>query len=129
MIGLDSDCIIDFLKGSPKAIEIIKEYRTELVTTELNAFEVFFGIYIKKVKNEQEEESAKIFFDIIPVLNGGGWGENGAGMMSDLIKKGKIIEQNDILISSILKANGCYSIITKNKKHFSQIKGMNVITY
>ena len=33
---------------------------------------------------------------------------------ADLVKTGKIIELNDILISGIIIANGCNKVLTKN---------------
>lgn len=59
---------------------------------------------------------AESLFSSIDVLNADGWGINWAKVFSDLIKKGKTIEQNDCLIASIMITNGCNKIITRNKK-------------
>ena len=40
MICLDSDCIIDFLRGKEEAIRIVERHKEELVSTEINIFEV-----------------------------------------------------------------------------------------
>ena len=68
MICIDSDCIIDFLKGKEEAVKIVEKYKEEIMTTEINVFEILFGIYIKKDINEREEFAAKEFFDSIVVL-------------------------------------------------------------
>ena len=48
MICLDSDFIINYLRGKEEAIEFLMEVNNEeLVTTEINVFEVFYGIYSK----------------------------------------------------------------------------------
>jgi len=129
MICIDSDCIIDFLKGKKEAIEIIALNKKDIVSTEINKFEVFVGIYISNKINKIEEEIAGSFFSSIIILNADGWGEKGAKVFSDLMKNGKTIEQNDCLIASIMITNGCYKIITRNKKHFSRIEGIEVIDY
>ena len=59
MICLDSDCIIDFLKGKKEAINVINKYNEEIITTEINVFEVLFGIYLKKEVSEKQEYIAK----------------------------------------------------------------------
>lgn len=129
MICIDSDCIIDFLKGEKKAVDIIKQYKEEIATTEINIFEVILGIYINKKENTKEEESAKSFFDSVYIMNIDGWGTKAAKIFADLATKGKVIEQNDCLIASIMILNSCSKIITNNIKHFSRIKGIEVISY
>ncbi len=130
MICIDSDCIIDFLKGKEKAVKIIEQYKEEVMTTEISIFEILFGIYIKKDINEKEQFAAKEFFDSITVFPfDSECGEISAKILTFLIKKGMRIEQNDCFISSIMIKNGCERIITRNKEHFSRIKDIHVISY
>ena len=129
MIGIDSDCIIDFLNGDPKAVEAVRKYKEEIVTTEINIFEVFFGIYTNKNISKNHEEDTQLFFDSIKILNIDGWGIKAAKLLTNLIKKGKIVEQNDCLIASIMLAKGCNKIITRNIKHFSRISDIEAIPY
>lgn len=130
MICIDSDFIIDFLNGDERAKLIISNYLGELITTEVNVFEIFLGIYGQKNVNKQEEESAKIFFNDVWVLSyGKGCGEYSANLLANLRKNGEIIEQSDCFIASIILVNGCNKIITKNKKHFSRIKEIEIIDY
>lgn len=128
MICIDSDCIIDFLKGKKEAINIINKYKEEIVSTEINAFEVFYGIYNKKIISEKE--SAKNLFNSIILLGfEKGCGEQSAKIIAALQKQGNLIEQNDCIIAGILIKNNCLNIITKNIKHYERIKGLNVISY
>ena len=129
MICVDSDCLIDFLNGKEDAINIFKKYMGQIVTTEVNLFEVFFGIYIKKHVNEKDKKSAELFFDSIPILSVNDWGKNAAINLTNLIKKGKTIDQNDCFIASIILNSGFNKIITRNVKHFSRISSLEVITY
>jgi|SRR3989338_6886069 len=128
MICIDTDCIIDFLKNKKEAIEVVRKYRNELVTTDVNIFEVFIGIYTKE-NYGREDQYAKGFFDSIEVLDMNGWGEGAAEILAGLIKNGDVIEENDCFIASIMMINGCNKIITKNVRHFSRIKGVEVISY
>lgn len=130
MICIDSDCIIDFLKGKKEAIEIVNQYKDEITTTEINIFEVFFGVYSRKQTDKEEEESTRLFFDSMEILDSNKrWGIRAAKILGNLVKEGKVIEQNDSLIASIMLSNDCNKIVTKNEKHFSKIKGIEVMTY
>jgi len=130
MMCLDSDCIIDFLKGKNDAINIIEKYKNEVITTEVSVFEIFFGIYLKKEIDENELITANNFFSSIEVFPfDGKCGHIAANILASLFKKGKSIEQNDCFIAAIMKKNKCDKIITKNEKHFSRIEGIKVINY
>lgn len=129
MIGIDSDCIIDFFKGREEAIKIIEKYKSELATTEINIFEIFNGIFRDKQRNQNEEQKAKDFFESLDILDSTGFGIKGASIFSELIKDGNELDQNDCLIAAILLINGCDKIITRNVKCFSRIKNLKIITY
>ena len=128
MICLDSDYIIDFLKGKKEAVEIVQKYQEEIVTTEINVFEVFLGAYMAKNNSEKEETAATNLFNSIEILSKKkGSGKMAAKTLSELSKKGEIIGQNDIFVSSIMQKNNCNQIITGNTKHFSKLKGIEII--
>ena len=127
MICLDSDCIIDFLKGKKEAVEIVEKHKSELVTTEINVFEIFTGIFRKNKFND--EGITKNFFESLDILSSSGFGEKAALIFTDLINDGKEINQNDCMIASILLTNGCNKIITRNVKDFEKIKGLSIIRY
>ena len=130
MICIDSDCIIDFLKGEKKAVGIITSYKEEIATTEINVFEVYFGIYLRESVSQKEEDTADLFLSSIEMLSSNnGWGKQSAKLIADLAKQGRIIDKNDCFISSIMKANNCNKIITRNVKHFCRIKGIEIIPY
>jgi len=44
-------------------------------------------------------------------------------------KQGRATDKNDCFTSSIMKANNCNKLITRNAKHFCQIKGIKDIPY
>lgn len=130
MLCLDSDCIIDFLKGKKEATGLVEKYKNEIVTTELNIFEIYFGIYQKESVRSEEEKSAEELFNSITILPfGADCGKRASKLLISLVKIGKMINQNDALIASILQKNGIDSIATRNVKHFSNISGLKVISY
>ncbi|HLD98003.1 MAG TPA: type II toxin-antitoxin system VapC family toxin [Candidatus Nanoarchaeia archaeon] len=129
MICLDSDIIIDFLKGKEKAVQLLKRYNNEIITTEINAFEVIFGVFIQGKLNEEERTNVSNFFNSLHVLAfDQGCGKISAQLMTSLIKKGLMVDQNDCLIASIMIKNNCSKILTNNKKHFSRIKNIEVVS-
>lgn len=128
MIGVDSDCLIDFLRGNEAAIRVIEKFRGELATTEINRFEVFFGISLQKNFPQAESDAAHALFKTLGVFPFE-HGERAAGILAGLARGGSVINQNDALIGATLLANGCARIITKNRKDFAKIKGLEIITY
>lgn len=128
MICIDTDCIIDFLKEKEEAVSLFNRYKDEIVTTEINVFEVFIGIYTKGDYFDKEESALK-FFNSLDILKIHGWGKKSAEILANLIKGGNIIEQNDCFIAVIMLVNGCNKIITRNKKHYSRINGIEVLSY
>ena len=130
MVFIDSDCIIDFLRGKKEAVNIVKKYEGELVATQINVFEIFFGILKLKSVSEKEINFADAFFGSINILPFDSMcGKIGARIFSTLSKQGKLINQNDCFIGAIMLKHNYYNIITKNKKHFSKMKGIKVIGY
>ncbi len=130
MIFVDSDCIIDFLRGDEDAIKIIAKYLGEVVSSELNSFEVFFGIFNKENMPKNELISAERFFENIKIFGfDSQCGKIAAGILSDLKRKGVEINQNDCLIASVMIKNGIDKIITRNKKHFERVKGLKILSY
>ncbi len=130
MICLDSSCIIDLLKGKKEALDVVEKYKDELLTTEINSYEIFSGIFIKEEVNEIEKLEAENFFSSLEVLPfDSGCGDLSAKIFSSLQKIGQSIEENDCFIASIILKKGCNKIITRNKKHFERIKDLKVLSY
>jgi len=133
MICVDSDFIIDFLKGRTSAVAVAEQHRTELITTEINRFEVLFGIFMNRAKGkitESHASAAREFFDSIDVLPfNQGCGEAAAHLLTNLAKGGAMINQNDVLVAAILSRNGCSKIVTRNAKDFMKTRGITVVAY
>ena len=130
MICLDSDFIVDFLRQKQNASLKMKSLMGQsVVSTEVNYLEVLFGILVKKQVPQREFALAQEFFGSIPNMpldHAGAY--NTAEISSNLKKIGQEIELSDAMIAGICLANNC-TILTKNVKHFSRVKGLKVETY
>ena len=130
MIFIDSDFIIDFLKGKENTKEFIENYNGQVCTSQINVFEIFFGIFQKSKTDEKEINFAEDFFDSITVFPfDEKCGRISAKIFSSLIKEGKTIDQNDCFIGAIMLKNRIDNIVTGNTKHFSRIKGIKAVAY
>ena len=132
MICIDSSFIIDLLRNNLDASKVFDNIKSEsLVTTTINVYELFSGIYkIKDRKCEQHIKVLEEFFDGIKILEL----DKDAVMEASkicgrLTKEGKIIDDLDILIAGICLVNGCTKIITRDKEHFNRIKELDVMPY
>ena len=130
MICFDSDLIVDLLKQKQNAVSKLKSLRGETIaSTEVNYFEILYGVFKKRQFSEKELDLIEKFFDsIVTIALDHSSAYNAAKVSGDLEKEGLTIGFNDSLIAGICVTNHC-SILTKNVKHFSRIKGLKVETY
>lgn len=121
--------IVDYLKGDESAKKIIsKNKKAGFYITEISIYEVLDGIYRRKSKKEFDLFISFISnFNIIPTTTG--FALDSARIAAELRKKGITIEDSDLLIAGMMRSYGFENIITRNKKHFSQIKGIKVVSY
>ena len=130
MICLDSNFIVDFLRQEQNAVLKMESLKGEnVVSTEVNYLEVLYGILIKKQIPQKEFILAQEFFDSMsnmPLDHAGAY--NTAEIATHLKKTGQEIQLTDAMVAGICLSNNC-SILTKNAKHFSRIKGLKVETY
>lgn len=129
---LDTTVLIDLLRGSEQAKKLRKTLVSKhLFTTELNVYEVVSGIFAKKKGNKQQDlEKAEELFHRVTILPLTHRAALRAGEINgNLLLKGEIIEDIDILTASIALANGVMTIVTRNAKHFQRIPGLVVKTY
>lgn len=119
-VCLDTDACISVIKGEPKAEKISDLIGTgKLFVSSITVFE----LYLRKENLGELSE----FLDGILVLN---FDEECAIKASDVSKflrdKGKMMDFRDIFIASISLVNNC-TLATFNKKHFSRIKGLELL--
>jgi|SRR3989344_1934751 len=128
MYCLDSNIIIELFKGN----QDIKEHISDLQDSNKEIFinpiilsELYKGVYTTNKKEiilkfledflreiiflDFDKESCKLFGELY----------------SNLVKKGKITQETDLMIATICIRNNI-TLITQNKKHFENISELNV---
>ncbi|MBI4438315.1 type II toxin-antitoxin system VapC family toxin [Candidatus Woesearchaeota archaeon] len=132
MICLDSCFLVDFFRGDISAVSKLRDVaRNESIgTTAINAAEFLLGMYSARNIRREHAIRAFDFFDGIEVLDLDMISIiKSCGLKEGLMKKGKVINQNDLLIAGIMLKNGCNMIITRDTKDFDKIQGIKAVTY
>src|SRR3989338_2405424 len=130
MIGLYTSTIIDLFKGDDNVISFLNNTREQVSTTVINIFELYIGLdLINPIHQEEEvyylellENMPNFSLDIRSC-------RHASKILWNLKKQGKIINRWDCAIAAIFMDNGVDKILTKNKKHFENIKGLKVLSY
>jgi len=130
MIALDTDAIIDIFKNKQEVINLIKSLNEDLCSSIINYQEIMFGLDLENIKYVMEEDFYDDFFEGIFLFSMNKSSCKQSSRINwELVRKGKIIGEFDCMIAGILLANGVDKIITKNIKHFENIKGLKAIGY
>lgn len=130
MIGLDTRTIIDISKSNPDIKLILGKIDEPLVSTIINYQELMFGLDFDKKEHKEEGKYYEEFFDNIFLLSLTKESSKKASeIFRGLQKKGADVGRFDSMIAGILLQNGIRKIITRNVKHFSKIKEIELITY
>ncbi len=126
---LDSDILIDFLRGKTEALKKMKDLENEsFSTTTINVFELLYGAKISQQAKKNVEEVKKLVknFNIFPfdlVAS-----EEASSILQQLKDKGESIEIRDVFIAGICKSKGI-DLVTKNVRHFDKISGLKLDNY
>jgi len=126
VLCLDTDILIDLLRGESKTVEEIKqlEDKFELVTTAINLFELYYGAY--KTGRERNIEAVKEVARRVEVLNLTEKSAEISGkILAELEKRGEAIDFRDVMIAGIVIENNM-TLYTRNVKHFERIEGINL---
>ena len=132
MVCLDTSFIADLLRKDKKASEKLEEFVNEnekLMTTIINIAELYkgaYGHYKKEEKIKEVDEISQIIFVLDMNIRAA---KNYGYFYQYLKKEGKLIDDRDILIASIILSYGENKIVTRNIKHFRRIKEIEVIEY
>ena len=130
MIGFDTAALIDLFKNDKSLVELITKIEDKVVLTRISYLELMFGIDQDNSKHLEEEKYFDSLFEEFNVLELDKEASKKASRISwNLQKEGKTIEPFDCAIAGILVANGVKKILTRNVKHFENIKELEVIGY
>ncbi len=129
---LDTTFLIDVLRDKPGVKDKIFELALEaaLYTTEVNVFELIYGVYAGKTDAKKALELATQLIDGLTVLPLDRKSAiRAATIAGTLHRKGRIIEDNDALTAGIALSRGITTIVTRNGEHFGRISEITVEKY
>ncbi|MFO7992041.1 MAG: PIN domain-containing protein [Thermoplasmata archaeon] len=131
---LDTCFFIDLLRKDEDAIEkarSLDEGDDVLVTTQMNVYELFVGIYSsddidkdKHLKRVEQLLDKTEILDMDYVAS-----KKSAEITGGLISEGEMIEVPDTITAGISLSKGVDVIVTKNKDHFDRIDEIEVEGY
>ena len=127
---LDTDFLVAILRKNPEAKRKMDELDTEgrHSTTALNAFEVYYGAYRSRRREVNVKEAKRILarLEVLPLREDSA--EEAGRISADLEAKGVPLDFRDVLIAGVSLTNRL-KIITRNKEHYSRIRGLEVETW
>src|SRR3989344_338468 len=130
MIGIDTTALIDLYKKDSGLIKILSSLTEHISTTVINSLEIKFGLDPKRKDYEIEKEFYTRLINNLIILDLNlECVEKSSDIFWKLSEKGVTIGKFDCMIAEVLLSNGVSTIITKNKKHFENIKGLKVLSY
>ena len=132
MACLETTFAIDLLRGinneAKEKLTLLEKNREVLTISAPTIIELISGsILTPRIENEKEKVIEFISSLVILGLDKDSAIKSGE-IEAELIKKGEKIQIEDIMIGAIAKQNG-EKLITRNKKHFSKIAGLEVEGY
>lgn len=128
-IVVDTDVLIDLLREKEDAVEKIKELEKNkgLATTDINAFELYFGAYNSKKKDKNLSSTKGLLKNLTLLHTTEEAMETGGRIYSNIKAKGKSIEIRDVLIAAITLQKG-FSLLTRNRDHFEKIEELVLVS-
>ena len=135
MVCLDTTFLIDVIKGRKEAAAIENELieSEDVISVAVpSIIELFRGLYLEaNLKHINESEITKIdsLLSTFGILELGKESAARAGKLeAELMNKGDKVDIEDIMIAAICIEND-EVLITKNKKHFERIEGLEIKSY
>jgi tRNA(fMet)-specific endonuclease VapC len=126
MVCFDTDFLIAYLQNDSDAIKKLEELQAAdnatAITTTINAAELWKGAY--RSKTEKEIAKVKRLLDSLELITLDRGSARMAGELDTAIRASPIGE-SDLLIASIALTNK-QALITRNKKHFERISGLQL---
>lgn len=129
---VDTTFLIDLLRNDLGAVNKAKELdESGALTTEVNVFELVFGIYrIKHLNHKKHLEEAEKLFNRLVIFPLDHKSAVKAGeILGKLRSEGREIDIPDGMTAAISLANGCNVMVTRNAEHFRRIPQIKVEGY
>jgi len=115
---VDSDIIIDFLKGEEKAVKFLESLE-EIIVSIVTVAEVYQGL-----RNKEELKFVKNFFKTTKVL----LIDEKISQLALKLMERYLLSSHLLILDAIIAATAIrhnLTLITGNLKHFKMIKGLN----
>jgi tRNA(fMet)-specific endonuclease VapC len=127
---LDTNILIDFLKEVPSVVEKILQVGTQqCCISVLSLHELYYGAQLAREKREdyyfQEIDKICTLLEYFEVLNLNTHGKEYAHIKYVLRKKGKPVDEFDMLIAAHAISEGL-TVVTDNLKHFKNMPDVKV---
>ncbi len=131
MVCLDTSFVIDILRGNKEVDSILDKFdnsEEDIYVTTPTIMEIVKGAYLKTNIHEEIIKIKEFLMSII-IFDFNEQSAFKAGEIeANLRKKGEMIDLEDIMIAAIAIHNK-ERLITRNKKHFERIKGLEIESY
>jgi len=129
-VCLDTDILVDHLRGEEKAVRQIQELEASggiLSTTTINAFELYYGAQ-KTEKRERSRDAVKKLLGRLVIHDFTEKAAEKAGeIVAHLEAEGNPIEFRDAFIGATAIANKS-TLFTRNIRHFERISELELHT-
>lgn len=125
---VDSDILIDYLRGEERASKIIDHYKSKrsIETTDINVFELYHGAY-KSENTTKNLSNLKGILNRIRIHSSTEDSMELAGKLAaELDTNGEKIGAKDVLISGIALLEN-RPILTYNSKHFKKVDDLKLL--
>ncbi len=123
MIVIDTDVVIDFLRGDKAVVDYVEKIEKELAITSITLSELYYGASKAQQMGKHRKQIGSLI-EFVRVLHTSHESSRIFGeTKAKLENQGKIVDDMDLLIASIVEAYE-YQFVTGNISHFERIDGL-----
>ena len=123
---VDSDWVIDFLKGQPEAVRLFGELIPEGIAISILTFgEVLEGILFSRSSRDDEGAFENFLEGANVVSLTTGIMRRFAEVRGELRRTGKLIADIDLLIAATAISHDL-TLVTRNARHFERVPGIEL---
>jgi len=124
MYVLDTDVIIDFMKGKQDIVDTVRGLE-EIFITVTSIAELSYGLHNSKQPRNKLADLVKLIGSIEIIGIGLPTSFKFGEIKAQLLSTGKPIDDFDVFIASSCLVHDCI-LVTRNKKHYQNIPGLKI---
>ena len=117
---IDTDVIIDYLRGNRKAVQFLKSFEGELCVSAITTAELYSGI-----KSDEEEKDLNYFLSLFTVYPVNNEIAKFGGSLRNKWHQSHGMGLADALIAATAEMNDM-KLISLNRKHFGMLENLEV---